>query len=106
MLACDCSAPLPAHLEHVTGDRILVACRGCHRVVEHVVPAGGDAAADRLPVRGRVYRLPGQWPRHHAFVDGWLLVALQHSDEVVALGPDGTVTGRVTVPAPACVLPG
>ena len=51
------------------------------------------------------------WPRHHAVVRDTLLVAGQHSDDVVSMtrdprtGVPGRVRHRVTAPSPTCILP-
>ncbi|MEH3089605.1 MAG: beta-propeller fold lactonase family protein [Microbacterium arborescens] len=51
------------------------------------------------------------WPRHHVVVRDTLLVAGQHSDEVVSMtrdprtGVPGRVRHRVTAPSPTCFLP-
>ena len=51
------------------------------------------------------------WPRHHLLARDILLVAGQHSDEVVSLtvdertGVPGRVRHRVAVPSPSCLLP-
>jgi 6-phosphogluconolactonase (cycloisomerase 2 family) len=90
--------PQPAHISR-DGQEVTVTCRGSERVVVHQV--GG--ATPRL---AREFRLPGRWPRHHARIDGWLLVAQQHEGGVVVLDAHGRVRGEAAVPAPACVLPG
>lgn len=88
---------------HVTldGDRLLVGVRGADVIAEHrldpTAPGGLRHVAD-LP-------LPGSWPRHHAVVDGWVVVAQQVAGGLVSLAPDGTVVGHADVPAPTCVTP-
>jgi 6-phosphogluconolactonase (cycloisomerase 2 family) len=90
--------PQPAHISRV-GQELFVTCRGSERVVVHQV--GGAAPRFR-----RGFGLPGRWPRHHAQIDGWLLVAQQHAGGVVSLDAHGRVRGEAAVPAPACVLAG
>lgn len=72
-----------------------------------------------LRVRGAGERLEGialvdsgvRWPRHHVMVRDTLLVAGQHSDEVVSstrdprTGIPGRVRHRVAAPSPTCLLP-
>lgn len=72
-----------------------------------------------LRVRGSGERVEGialvdagvRWPRHHVMVRDTLLVAGQHSDEVVSstrdprTGIPGRVRHRVSAPSPTCLLP-
>lgn len=94
---------VPSLGAHVTldGDRLLVGVRGADVVAEHrldpTAPGGLRHVADRP--------LPGSWPRHHAVVDGWVVVAQQISGGLVTLAPDGTVVGHADVPAPTCITP-
>lgn len=88
-------------------DVLVVGVRGAEVVAHLAVHDGArlEHVAD--------HRLPGRTPRHLAVVPGegsgeapwWTVVALQDSDEVVALRPDGAVAGRCEVPRPACVVP-
>lgn len=90
--------PQPAHISR-DGEELTITCRGSERVVIHRV---GNAA----PRLVREFGLPGRWPRHHATIDGWLVVAQQHGGGVVSLDAHGQVRGEAAIPAPACVLPG
>lgn len=89
---------LPAHVL-LDGDRLVVGVRTADVLTTLVVGPDGRVRHERdVP-------LPGSWPRHHEVVDGRLLVAQQLHGGLVALAPDGTVTGRADVPVPTCVLP-
>ena len=84
------------------GDRLLVGVRGADVIAEHrtdPVP-GGPGLRHRAD-----HPLPGSWPRHHAVVAGWVVVAQQVDGGLVALAPDGSVVGGASVPAPTCVAP-
>jgi len=89
------------YLSHITrsGDQLLVGCRSEQLLARH------DLRADGMPELSATISLPGEWPRHHAHVDGMVLVALQEGGEVVSLGGQGEVLGKVLIPSPACVLP-
>ncbi|NCT91922.1 lactonase family protein [Cellulomonas sp. APG4] len=101
----------PSHPVLVTAapdDEVLVVgVRGTDVLARHAVRDGGsrlEHLADQP--------LPGTRPRHLAVVPraapgvgAWTVVALQDSDEVVSLTPDGDVAGRCPVPRPACVVP-
>lgn len=95
------TGPRSAHLAHVvrvpTG--LVVGCRGAGVLAVH------RFTADGLPRFDRALPLPGAWPRHHALVDGWLVVAQQSEGGVVAMDLAGTVRGRARIPSPACILP-
>lgn len=89
-----------AQLAHLvrTDTGLVVGSRGAdvlavHRFIE-----------DGLPRLDRVLPLPGAWPRHHAVVDGWLVVAQQNGGGVITMDRDGTVRGRAEIPSPACIL--
>ncbi|WP_331715864.1 beta-propeller fold lactonase family protein [Tessaracoccus coleopterorum] len=91
--ACDCATPALAHVT-CHGDSILVGCRGCSRIREHLM-----VGLTLTP--GHTFDLPGGCPRHHALVDGWLVVALQEGHAVVALAPPGrSSAGRPFPPRP------
>ncbi|WP_449386316.1 lactonase family protein [Cellulomonas soli] len=108
------TGPDPAHPQavpslgaHVTldGDRLLVGVRGTDVLAEHTLaPLGAGAVAVR-PRHRADHALPGSWPRHHAVVAGWTVVAQQVDGGVVCLAPDGTVVGHAAVPAPTCLTP-
>lgn len=91
----------PAHLAHVAsaGGRLWIGARGFDRILTHTL---GD---DGQPRYTGGLDLPGRWPRHHAVVGDWLIVAQQDGGGVVALDRDGVVRGTADVPSPACVLP-
>ncbi|GIG27735.1 lactonase family protein [Cellulomonas marina] len=125
--------PLPSHVTLVDGT-LTVGVRGAGPalgrgpddvLVHRRVDAAGDAAAAALlAAPAWTTALPGAWPRHHAVLAGWTVVALQHADAVVAVRPGGAggadapgtdasaadtpavVGGRLAVPAPACVVVG
>lgn len=89
--------PLPSHIDRL-GDRVLVATRGAD-----VLATFAPAPDGTLAPSGQV-RLPGAWPRHFAVVDGWTVVADQEGGSLtVVRGAD--VVSRVSLPAPACVVP-
>ncbi|MBO1752966.1 lactonase family protein [Actinotalea sp. BY-33] len=90
----------PAH-PVLRGAELLVSVRGPDLLARFAVPEDG-ARLEPLPTR------PAEvsWPRHVAVVGGHVVCAGQGSDEVVALPSDPTGAAlRLTVPAPACVLP-
>lgn len=91
-----------AQLAHVvrTDTGLVVGSRGADVLAVH------RFGADGLPHVERVLRLPGAWPRHHAVIDGWLVIAQQNAGGVVVLDAEGTVCGHAEIPSPACVLPG
>ncbi len=88
----------PAHLV-LAGDTLTVGVRGTDSIVSHRV------GADGLPVFAGRVALPGSLPRHHAVVGGWLVVAQQRRGGVVAMTPDGVVTGEAGIGSAACILP-
>ena len=85
---------------HITrsDDELVVGLRGPGVLAVHTAGGGGTSAR-------RTITLPGDWPRHHAVVGEWIVVALQTSDAVVSLDRLGRVAGRVDIPSPSCVLP-
>lgn len=100
---------LPAHVT-VDGERVLVGVRGRDALVGLRLADGGLAADGEVPTAG--------WPRHHALVDGWVVVAGQGADAVVSHrfrpghGTPEPVdeaadepVGGARVPVPACVVP-
>jgi 6-phosphogluconolactonase (cycloisomerase 2 family) len=90
-----------AHLSHIsrTGTTLQLGVRGHDLLAVHTL------GSDGLPRLSAEQALPGSWPRHHAHVGPWTLVAQQNGGGIVALAPDGTVRGHADVPSPACVLP-
>ncbi len=88
----------PAHIV-LTGGRLDIGARGISRIVTHYLDHAGR------PAYSGGLRLPGSWPRHHAVVDDWLVVAQQKEGGVVTLTRDGAVAGFAEIPSPACVLP-
>ncbi len=93
--------PGEAHLSHIsrTGTTLRIGVRGHDLLAVHTL------GADGLPRLSTEQALPGSWPRHHAHVGPWTLVAQQNGGGIVALAPDGAVRGHADVPSPACVLP-
>lgn len=95
------AGPRSTDLAHVvrvpTG--LVVGCRGAGVLAVH------GFTADGLPRPDRVLPLPGAWPRHHAFVDGWLVVAQQTEGGVITMDLAGTTRGTAQIPSPACILP-
>ncbi|GAA3794754.1 lactonase family protein [Cellulomonas soli] len=96
-------AVVPSLGAHITldGDRLLVGVRGADVLAEHRI----DPEAGRVPQHRADRPLPGSWPRHHAVLAGWTLVAQQIAGGVVVLAADGTVAGHADVPAPTCITP-
>jgi 6-phosphogluconolactonase (cycloisomerase 2 family) len=86
------------HPSHLTLSDGLLACgsRGDDRL--SLFSAGPQ------PRLLRNLRLPGSWPRHHAAIGDWLIVAQQHRGGVGVLDQAGTVRGPAEIPSPACVL--
>ena len=64
-----------------------------------------DLTTDGRPRSRRVLRLPGTWPRHHAMIGAYLVVAQQDSGGVVTLDDTGEVRGHIDIPSPACIYP-
>lgn len=110
------AAPIsPAALDGDTGAELAVSDDG------ETLYAGlrGSDTIGVLRVRGAGNRLEStalvesgvRWPRHHVMVRDTLIVAGQHSDEVVSstrdprTGIPGRVRHRIAVPSPTCVLP-
>ena len=110
------AAPIsPAALDGDTGAELAVSDDG------ESLYAGlrGSDTIGVLRVRGAGNRLEStalvesgvRWPRHHVMVRDTLIVAGQHSDEVVSstrdprTGIPGRVRHRIAVPSPTCVLP-
>ncbi|MCA0293835.1 MAG: lactonase family protein [Actinobacteria bacterium] len=91
----------PAHLAHIASadGRLWIGGRDHGRILTHRI---GD---DGLPRYAGDLPLPGRWPRHHALVGDWLVVAQQEGGGVAALDRDGAVRGTAEVPSPACILP-
>lgn len=90
---------LPSHVE-LDGDRLLVGVRAAGVLAELAV--GGDGLLS--PVRD-VPLGAGVWPRHHAVVDGWTVVAEQVAGALVTFAPATREPGAVlALPAPACVV--
>lgn len=89
-------------------DLLVVGVRGADVLAHHAVRDAGARLEHVADVA-----LPGARPRHLAVVvpspdragPWWTVVALQDSDEVVSVAPDGVVAGRCAVPRPACVVP-
>ncbi|MGN8245102.1 lactonase family protein [Cellulomonas soli] len=97
---------VPSLGAHVTldGDRLLVGVRGADVLAEHrLAPDDDGPGAALLPRHRTDHALPGSWPRHHAVVAGWTVVAQQVDGGLVVLAADGTVVGHADVPAPTCV---
>ncbi|MCA0250705.1 MAG: lactonase family protein [Actinobacteria bacterium] len=88
----------PSHLSH-SGRLLAAASRGDDRLCLFAL------GPDGLPRRLRDFQLPGAWPRHHAMLGEWLVVALQHSGEVVCLDRRGNTRGAAAIPSPACICP-
>lgn len=91
----------PAHLGHIvrTGTDLIMGARGPGLLLVHHLGADGRPRfASTLP-------LPRSWPRHHAVVDGWLVVAQQLGGGVAVLDSMGNVRGHAAIPSPACILP-
>ncbi len=95
--ACPGATAALAHIERAD-DRLFVGCRGADVVTRFLLDDGTPHHEATLP-------LPGGNPRHHRVVGDWLVVALQGSHEVVALGSDGARRGGASIPSPACILP-
>lgn len=108
----------PGYPSHITvaGNLVHVGVRGPDVLsVLRVRAATGErsGSAGHLEIEN-VYDVDlgaGAWPRHHAALAGGelVVVAAQNSDELVAVRLDrasgaGTVTDRLALPAPACVL--
>jgi 6-phosphogluconolactonase len=94
---------LLSHIEVDDTGRVYVAVRGRDLVVVL------DASDGGLSLVGSASS-GGVWPRHFARVPGYLLVANQMSDAVAVLpigedGVPGEAVARITVGAPACVVP-
>lgn len=86
----------PAHLT-LSGNTLACGSRGDDRLVLFTT--------DTQPRLLRSLQLPGSWPRHHAAIGDWLVVAQQHRGGVVVLDHSGNVRGTAPIPSPACVLP-
>ncbi len=90
--------PYLAHIVRTAAD-LIVGSRGSDSMSVH------HLGADGLPRFSRTLPLPGSWPRHHAVVGGWLVVAQQGSGGVAVLDRAGRVCGSAPIPSPACILP-
>lgn len=91
---------LPSHVT-LDGDRLLVGVRAAGVLAELAV--GDDGLL--TPVQD-VALGAGVWPRHHAVVDGWTVVAEQVGDALVTFAPGTRAPGgALAVAAPACVVP-
>lgn len=88
------------------GRFLFAGVRGSDTIAVLRVRGEGDALDQVALVESGVV-----WPRHHLLARDVLLVAGQHSDDVVSLtvdertGVPGRVRHRVAVPSPACLLP-
>ncbi|MBB2925333.1 lactonase family protein [Cellulomonas cellasea] len=90
---------LPSHVT-LDGDRLLVGVRAAGVLAELAVGSDGLLT----PVRD-VPLGAGDWPRHHAVVDGWTVVAEQVGGALVTFAPGTREPGTVLpLPAPACVV--
>ncbi|WP_258724297.1 lactonase family protein [Cellulomonas sp. NS3] len=91
---------LPSHVT-LDGDRLLVGVRAAGVLAELAVGADGLLTHVRdLPLGA------GGWPRHHAVVDGWAVVAEQVGGALTTFGPGAEAPSDVLpLPAPACVVP-
>lgn len=89
------------HLSHIVriGQELVVGSRGQDLLAVHTLGPDGSVKYDRK------LRLPGDWPRHHADIDGWLVVAQQNGGGVITLDRSGTPRGFADIPSPACILP-
>ncbi|MFS0702051.1 lactonase family protein [Cellulomonas sp. 179-A 4D5 NHS] len=91
---------LPSHVT-LDGDRLLVGVRAAGVLAELAVGADGLLTHVRDVPLGA-----GDWPRHHAVVDGWTVVAEQVTGALVTFAPGAEVpAGVLPLPAPACVVP-
>lgn len=83
---------------------VLVGVRGSDTIAALRVAGGGERVATAALVESGVH-----WPRHHTVERDTVLVAGQHSDEIVSLSLDertgvpGRVRRRVAVPTPTHV---
>ncbi|MFI6425719.1 lactonase family protein [Promicromonospora sp. NPDC050880] len=123
----DGAAGYPSHIT-VVGDLVHVGVRGPDVLSVLRVRAAGAAETPSAPGSGPARGAQeaghltienvadvdlgaGAWPRHHAVLaDGEVVVvAAQNTDELIAVRLDrasgkGEITGRLELPAPACVL--
>ncbi|GEA88130.1 lactonase family protein [Cellulomonas cellasea] len=89
---------LPSHVT-LDGDRLLVGVRAAGVLAELAVGADGLLTPVRdLPLGA------GAWPRHHAVVDGWTVVAEQVAGALVTFAPGSEPGTVLRLPAPACVV--
>lgn len=90
-----------SELAHITvdGDKVLVGVRGADVLVEH------RSDPDEGTTFQQAHHLPGSWPRHHAVIEDWTVVALQRSNRLAVLDRSGQLTDVVEVPSPACIVP-
>jgi 6-phosphogluconolactonase (cycloisomerase 2 family) len=91
----------PSDLSHITrdGDRLLIGVRGADVLAEH------HLAADGVPSLTATHPLPGSWPRHHAVIGRWTVVALQRAGLVAVLDHTGATVSQAEIPSPSCILP-
>ncbi len=88
------------------GETLYAGLRGSDTIGVLRVRGGGDVIEPTALVESGV-----RWPRHHVMVRDTLVVAGQHSGEVVSstrdprTGIPGRVRHRIAVPSPTCVLP-
>ena len=88
------------------GETLYAGLRGSDTIGVLRVRGAGDLIEPLALVESGV-----RWPRHHVMVRDTLLVAGQHSDEVVSATRDprtgipGRVRHRITAPSPTCILP-
>ncbi|SDQ59071.1 beta-propeller fold lactonase family protein [Microbacterium sp. cf332] len=88
------------------GETVYAGVRGSNTLGVLRVSGAGDRLEQLALVDAGV-----SWPRHHVVVRDTLLVAGQHSDDLVSMSRDprtgvpGRVRHRVGVPSPTCVLP-
>ncbi len=97
--ACPTS-PAGTELSHLTvdGDRVLVGVRGADLLAEHQLAGDGEARFVGA------HEVPGPWPRHHAVVETWTVVALQRGNRLAVLDRRGRLVDTAAVPSPACIL--